>query len=427
MSDVMWGGPPVSTGGDETGEGGKPPLTGLRVVELAHVMAGPVCGRMLADMGADVVKVERVDGGDDSRRFVPPTISGESAAFMMLNRNKRGVAVDLKMEAGREAILRLIDRADVVVENFRSGTMEKLGLGYETLSTRNPGLIYCEISGFGRTGPLAPLGGFDLIAQGYSGLMSVTGEGPGRPPVKCGPPLTDITAGILGAMGVLAAFVHRLRTGRGQRVDTSLFEAGVTQTYWQAAIALATGDSPGPLGSAHPLSAPYQAFETSDGWITVGASSQASWERLPEVVGLPHLREDERFRENSDRMANLDALLALLTPKFREDSTRLWLTRLEEAGIPAGPVASVGDMLAHPQTRARDMVREVEHAVAGTVETLGFPIKFSATPATIRTGAPVLGQHTREVLGELDYTSEEVDAMILAGAVVAWDDPRTGS
>lgn len=420
----MSNGRPVSTGSDETGESGRPPLTGLCVVELAHVMAGPVCGRMLADMGADVVKVERVDGGDDSRRFVPPTINGESAAFMMLNRNKRGIAVDLKTEAGREAVLRLIDRADVVVENFRSGTMEKLGLGYETLVARNPGLIYCEISGFGRTGPLAHLGGFDLIAQGYSGLLSVTGEGPGRPPVKCGPPLTDITAGILGAMGVLAALVHRVQTGRGQRVDTSLFEAGVTQMYWQAAIALATGDSPGPLGSAHPLSSPYQAFETSDGWITLGAASQASWERLPAVVGLPHLSEDERFRENRDRMANLDALLALLTPKFREDSTRRWLTRLQEAGIPAGPVASVGDMLEHPQTRARDMVREVEHAVAGTVETLGFPVKFSETPAMITTGAPVLGQHTREVLGELDYSSEEVDAMLLAGAVVAWDESR---
>lgn len=420
----MSNGRPVSTGSDETGESGRPPLTGLCVVELAHVMAGPVCGRMLADMGADVVKVERVDGGDDSRRFVPPTINGESAAFMMLNRNKRGIAVDLKTEAGREAVLRLIDRADVVVENFRSGTMEKLGLGYETLVARNPGLIYCEISGFGRTGPLAHLGGFDLIAQGYSGLLSVTGEGPGRPPVKCGPPLTDITAGILGAMGVLAALVHRVQTGRGQRVDTSLFEAGVTQMYWQAAIALATGDSPGPLGSAHPLSSPYQAFETSDGWITLGAASQASWERLPAVVGLPHLSEDERFRENRDRMANLDALLALLTPKFREDSTGSWLMRLEEAGIPAGPVASVGDMLEHPQTRARDMVREVEHAVAGTVETLGFPVKFSETPAMITTGAPVLGQHTREVLGELDYSSEEVDAMLLAGAVVAWDESR---
>ncbi len=420
----MSNGRPVSTGSDETGESGRPPLTGLCVVELAHVMAGPVCGRMLADMGADVVKVERVDGGDDSRRFVPPTINGESAAFMMLNRNKRGIAVDLKTEAGREAVLRLIDRADVVVENFRSGTMEKLGLGYETLVARNPGLIYCEISGFGRTGPLAQLGGFDLIAQGYSGLLSVTGEGPGRPPVKCGPPLTDITAGILGAMGVLAALVHRVQTGRGQRVDTSLFEAGVTQMYWQAAIALATGDSPGPLGSAHPLSSPYQAFETSDGWITLGAASQASWERLPAVVGLPHLSEDERFRENRDRMANLDALLALLTPKFREDSTGRWLMRLEEAGIPAGPVASVGEMLEHPQTRARDMVTKVEHAVAGAVETLGFPVKFSETPAMITSGAPVLGQHTREVLGELDYSSEEVEAMILAGAVVAWGDSQ---
>ena len=414
---------PADEGRAVDGGGGQiqPPLAGLRVVELAYVMAGPVCGRMLADMGADVVKVERIDGGDDSRRFVPPTVADQSAAFMMLNRNKRGMAADLKTEAGNAVVRRLIDRSDVVVENFRTGTMERLGLGYDALSATNPGLIYCEISGFGRTGPLAHVGGFDLIAQGYSGLMSVTGEKPGRPPVKCGPPLTDITAGILGAMGVAAAYAHRLRSGKGQRVDTSLFEAGVTLTYWQAAITLATGISPGPLGSAHPLSAPYQAFETADGWITVGASSQASWERLPDVIGLPELAGDERFRANSDRMANLEDLVRVLAPKFREASTADWAHRLADAGIPAGPVASVGDMLEHPQTLARDMVTEVQHAVAGSVRTLGFPVKFSGTPARVNSGAPVLGQHTREILRELDYSADEVEAMIQDGAVAAWD------
>jgi crotonobetainyl-CoA:carnitine CoA-transferase CaiB-like acyl-CoA transferase len=231
----------------------------MRVIELAHIMAGPACGLMLADMGADVIKVERL-AGDDTRRFLPPDIRGESAAFMMMNRNKRGMALDLKHPDGRAALMRLVATADVLIENYRAGTMAGLGLGYETLKERNPALIYCEISGFGRTGPYAERGGFDLIAQGMSGLMSITGEGPGRPPVKVGAPVTDITAGILAAMGVLAAYANRLKTGLGQRVDTSLFEAGIVHTYWQSAIAFATGQSPGPLGSAHPLNAPYQAL-----------------------------------------------------------------------------------------------------------------------------------------------------------------------
>ena len=207
------------------------PLHGIRVIELAHIMAGPACGMMLADMGADVIKVEKVPGGDDTRRSVPPDIDGESAAFMMMNRNKRGIAGDLKSDAGKKIVRRLIDSADVVIENYRKGTMQRLGLSYESLAERNPGLIYCEISGFGRTGPYAQRAGFDLIAQAMSGLMSITGEGPGRAPVKCGAPITDITAGILGAMGVLAAYVHRLQSGRGQRVDTSLFEAGIVHTF----------------------------------------------------------------------------------------------------------------------------------------------------------------------------------------------------
>ena len=252
----------------------KGPLVGMRVLDLAHVMAGPTCGRMLADMGADVVKVEKADGGDDTRRMLPPDIKGESAAYMMMNRNKRGIVLDLKRPLAREALKRLAKTADVLIENYRHDTLDKLGLGYEDLKKINPGLIYCAISGFGRTGPFANQGGYDLIAQGMSGLMSITGEGPGRPPVKVGSPACDITAGILGAMGVCAAYAHKLKTGEGQFVDTSLFEAGITLTYWQSAICLATGVSPGPLGSAHPLNGPYQAFETKDGWINVGASNQ---------------------------------------------------------------------------------------------------------------------------------------------------------
>ena len=322
----------------ERSEPGKPdplagPLAGIRVVELAHIMAGPVCGLMLADLGADVVKVEKLPGGDDSRRFVPPSIGGESAAFMMMNRNKRGIAVDLKTEGGREAVRRLLVRADVVVENYRRGTMERLGLGYETLRRDNPGLVYCEISGFGRTGPYADRGGFDLIAQGMSGLMSITGEGPGRPPVKVGAPVTDVTAGILAAMGVLAAYVRRLGTGEGQRVDTSLFEAGIVHTYWQSAIALATGVSPGPMGSAHPLNAPYQAFATADGWINIGAANQANWLRLVGVLEAPELAEDPRFADNAARMRNLPALVEALAAPLRRRTTAEWPERL-------GPIAA---------------------------------------------------------------------------------------
>lgn len=394
------------------------PLAGLKVIELAHIMAGPVCGRMLADLGAGVVKVERIPGGDPSRGFVPPEVGGESAAFMMLNRNKRGIAVDLKTDGGKEVVRRLARQADVLIENYRAGTLERLGLGYEALRRENPGLILCEISGFGRTGPYADIGGFDLIAQGYSGLMSITGEGPDRPPVKCGPPLTDITAGILGALGVLAAYVHRQATGEGQRVDTSLFEAGITQTYWQSAIALATGASPGPLGSAHPLSAPYQAFETSDGWINVGGSSEETWKRLIEVLGRSELGNDPRFRTNADRTGHLPELVAVLAPRFRTRSTDDWVQTLERAGVPAGPVLTIHEMLEHPQTAARGMVTEVPHTRLGAVKTLGFPTRLTGTPAEVRRGAPVLGEHTQEVLAELGYDDGEVGRLVTIGAVL---------
>lgn len=397
------------------------PLSGLRVIELAHIMAGPVCGLMLADLGADVIKVERVPDGDPARRMVPPTQGSESAAFMMMNRNKRGVAVNLKHGEGQRIARRLLSNADVVIENFRIGTMERFGLSYEVLKEANPKLIYCAISGFGRTGPYAGLGGFDLIAQGYSGLMSVTGEGPDRPRVKCGAPLTDITAGILGAMGILAACVQRTVTGEGQLVDTSLFEAGITQTYWQSAIALATGVAPMPMGTAHPLSAPYESFETADGAVNIGASSDASWERLPEALGLPELSGDPRFKTNADRMKHRAELSALVSAKTRTDTTANWVAALEAAGVPAGPVLDVNEMLRHPQTHARDMVTTVPHRTLGTVHTLGCPVKIGDTRLTPRCGAPILGEHTRDVLKEAGYAEAEIDRLIEDGAAFAPD------
>jgi crotonobetainyl-CoA:carnitine CoA-transferase CaiB-like acyl-CoA transferase len=398
------------------------PLAGLKVIELAHIMAGPVCGLMLADMGADVIKLEKHPGGDDSRRFLPPDIAGESAAFMMMNRNKRGIAVDLKSEDGKAVARRLLERADVVIENYRRGTMTRLGLSYDSLAAANPGLIYCEISGFGRSGPYAERGGFDLIAQGMSGLMSVTGEGHGRPPVKVGAPVTDITAGILGAMGVAAAYAERLKTGRGQRVDTSLFEAGIVHTYWASAITFATGRPPGPMGSAHPLNAPYQAFRTADGWITVGAANQTNWLRLVEVLGVRELAEDPRFQENADRMANLPALIDALAPHFAARPAADWLARLEAAGVPAGPVLDIAEMHRDPQTLARDMVVSVEHSRLGPVQTIGLPVKFSGTPGGVRRAAPLYGEHSREVLAEFGFAAAEIERLLAAGAVAAADD-----
>jgi crotonobetainyl-CoA:carnitine CoA-transferase CaiB-like acyl-CoA transferase len=393
------------------------PLDGVKVVELSHVMAGPVCGLMLADMGADVVKVERMPNGDDTRRTVPPKVGDESAAFMMMNRNKRGIAVDLKSESGKKVLHRLLEGADVLTENYSYGALDRLGFGFAALNESYPRLIYCSISGFGRSGPYAARGGFDLIAQGMSGLMSITGEGPGRPPVKVGAPITDITSGIIAAMGILAALHARTQTGKGQFVDTSLFEAGIVQTYWQSAIALATGNAPGPMGSAHPLNAPYEAFETSDGWINLGAANQATWLRTVELLGRRDLAEDVRFREASGRLINRIALARELGVEFKKRTSAEWLAALEQAKVPAGPVFDVLQMHADPQTRARDMIVEVNHSTAGTIRTLGAPVKFSATPGGVHRSAPIYGEHTKEVLLANGFSIAEIEQMAASGAI----------
>jgi crotonobetainyl-CoA:carnitine CoA-transferase CaiB-like acyl-CoA transferase len=392
------------------------PLAGIKVIELAQIMAGPTCGMLLADMGADVIKVEKLPGGDDTRSYSEPSIAGESAAFMMLNRNKRGMAVNLKHPSGLEVVKRLLADADVVTENYRKGTLEKLGLGYEVLQQLNPRLVYCAVSGYGRTGPYADKGGFDLIAQGFAGLMSVTGE-PGGPPVKSGTSIADINAGIFAALGIVSALLARATTGRGQMVETSLMEAAIQQTYWQSAIYFATGVNPGPSGSAHILTAPYQAFPTADGWINLGGANQANWERIVKAIGRPELAADPRFVTNGDRMRNLAQLTPLIAERLRTRTSAEWIQDFEAAGVPVGPVNRIGDMLADPQVAAREMVVEVEHPRAGRVKALGFPVKFSETAADVKRPAPMLGQHTDEILATLGYSPADIARFRSEGAV----------
>jgi crotonobetainyl-CoA:carnitine CoA-transferase CaiB-like acyl-CoA transferase len=392
-------------------------LHGVQVVELAQIMAGPTCGLMLADLGADVIKVEKLPAGDDTRAYHDPAIRGEPASFMILNRNKRSLAVDLKTPGGLEVVKRLLAGADVVIENYRKDTLDRLGLGWEVLSRLNPRLVYCAISGYGRTGPYADKGGFDLIAQGFAGIMSITGE-PGGPPAKAGTSIADINAGILASLGIVAALLARATTGRGQRVETSLMEAAVQQTYWQSALFFATGVNAGPTGSAHILTAPYQAFATQDGWINLGGANQANWERIARVIGRPELAADPRFATNAGRMRHRDELVALIAERLRERPSAAWVAEFEAAGVPVGPVNRIGDMLADPQVAAREMVIEVDHPRAGRTRALGMPIKLSDARADMTRPAPLFGQHSREVLDQLGYSAAEIEALQRAGAVL---------
>jgi crotonobetainyl-CoA:carnitine CoA-transferase CaiB-like acyl-CoA transferase len=386
------------------------PLSGIRVIDLSQVMAGPFCTMLLADMGADVVKVEAPESGDPSRRMDPITPSGESGAFLSVNRNKRSVAIDLKTESGLDVLRQLVEEADLFVENFRPGVTRRLGVDYESLSQSNPRLVYCSISGFGQTGPYSHRGGFDLIAQGMSGLMSVTGV-PGGDPVKCGIPVTDLGAGLFAVYGILVALIARGATGQGQLVDTSLFEAGLGLGIWEATEYFYTGRTPRPTGSAHRLSAPYQAFKTSDGYVTVGADGARHWPQFCEIIGQEALIDDARFRTNSERLVNLAELAALIELQTVQQTTAYWLERLEEAGVPAGRINSVPEALGDPQAEARGMVIDVVHPRAGATKALGPVVKLSATPAAVRRPAPTLGQHTDEILAELGLASAHLRSL----------------
>jgi len=390
-------------------------LDGLRVLDQTQVMAGPFCAMLLGDMGADVVKIEP-PGGESMRGGELEQAPGVSASFLAVNRNKRGIVLDLKRPEGVAILKKLAATADVLVENYRPGVAARLGVDYATLAALNPRLVYCSISGFGQTGPYAQRGGFDLIAQGMSGIMSATGT-EGGPPVKVGVPITDLGAGLFGLMGILAALRARRVTGRGQLVDTSLFEAGLALSAWEATEYWYTGENPRPLGTAHRLNAPYQAFRASDGWFTVGAANERLWPRFAGLLGLEHLVGDPRFARPAPRLANRAALEELVEAVTAGKPRGHWLALCEEAGIPAGPIYSVPEALADPHALARGMVQELEHPQAGRVKALGNPVKLSRSPATLRKAAPCLGEDTDAVLREAGYTPGAIAALRAAGVV----------
>lgn len=378
-------------------------LQHLLVLDLTSFLSGPYCTMLLADHGADVIKIEPPSG--DSARNMPPFVNGESAPFMTWNRNKRSVVMDLKQEADRAALWEMIDRADVLVENYRTGVLARLGFGWDVLHARNPRLILASISGFGQTGPYSSRGGFDLITQAMSGLMSTNGPADGDPfrlPIA----ISDVTAGMFLAFGVMTAIEARHRTGLGQHVETSLLEAATSLAVYESAHYFATGTRPARIGQAHRGSSPYQCFATADGHITIGASQQHFYVKLCEIVGLPELADDPRFGNVASRVAHNDELVGLLTEPLRTQPSAYWLARLEAAGIPAGPVMHYDEVFTDPHILARDMVAKTEHPVTGTFHTLGVTVKLSETPGAVRLAAPRLGEHTEAVLGRRREAAE---------------------
>ncbi len=376
-------------------------LSGIRVLDLTQVMAGPFCTMLLADLGADVLKIELPGVGDQTRQsWGRPEPGSDSPAFYALNRNKRSVALDLRDEHDRAAFFTLVQTADVVVENFRPGVTARLGIDYDTLAAENPSLVYASISGFGQTGPYAQRPGYDLIAQGMAGAISITGE-PGGAPVKCGLPVGDLGAGVFCATAILAAYIHRVRTGEGQYVETSLYEAVLAMGVWESTEYWATGQVPRRLGSANRMTAPYQVLATRDGYLTVGANNERLWQRLCTGLDRPELLDDPRFRTNADRMDRRAELVETLEVTLRGRDTDEWVEHLLAAGVPCGPILDYGQILdGDPHAAARGMVQHMEHPRAGTLPVLGSPMKLYRTPVTIRRPPPLLGEHTDEVLAE---------------------------
>ena len=386
------------------------PLEGFRVLDLTRFLAGPYCTMVLAELGADVIKVERFPEGDDSRRLAPKA-NGESYPFAMPNRSKRSVAVDLKNAVGRDLFLHLARDADLVVENFRPGVVQRLGVDYEAVKAVREDILYCSISGFGQTGPYRDRAGFDIMAQGITGFMRMTGH-PGGRPAKVGIAINDIAAGVTAVYSILAAEMVRQRSGQGQYIDISLVDAGLAWTVWESGAYFGSGEVPQATGTRHRRSTPYQAYRTADGYVTIGANNQRLWERLAtDVLGRPEWLEDPRFLTLPDRLEHIDELEREIEAVTTTRTTEDWILHLERAGVPGGPVLSYDEALSDPHVQERGMVVELDHPIIGPMRTIGTPAKFSHTDYTVRGPAPWLGQHTTDVLRESGISEEEIERM----------------
>ena len=393
----------------------RPPLADVRVLEVGNYMAGPFCGMQLADLGAEVIKIEQPDGGDQVR-LAGPFLDGESSAFVRLNRNKRSLVLDLKSSSGKEVFRRLVRTADVVVENLRPGTMRDLGLDYALLAELNPGLVYVAASGWGQDGPLSPLAGLDIMAQARSGLMSITGT-PGGDPVKVGVPVCDLVCALYGALAAVSALRARERTGRGQYIDVCLLEAGVSLGVWEAGKYFATGEIPEPLGSAHQVNAPYQAVRAQDGWFTIGATSTRNWAAFCAAVGLEKLMADPRYADTNTRHANREALIAEIEDLTRTRPKAHWIALLEDAGVPCAPIQHYGQVFTDPHLLARGFFWEAPHPTLGSVRQLGSPMRFSQTPVRRDKAGPLFGEDSEAVAGSLGYSEQEVAALVAQGVI----------
>jgi crotonobetainyl-CoA:carnitine CoA-transferase CaiB-like acyl-CoA transferase len=392
------------------------PLEGIRIIDLTRILAGPYCTQALADAGADVIKVEEPSKGDDTRGWGPPFVNGESVYFLSVNRGKRGIALDLKDARGREVLWRLLDGADVLIENFRPGTLDRLGFSYENVRERNPRIVYASVSGYGPDGPWGGRPGYDAVIQGEGGLMSLTGF-PDGPPTRVGASIADVLAGMTAFQGIALALLRRTRTGEGGRVDVSLLESLLPTLAYHASTYLLTGAVPRRLGNRHPSLAPYETFEAADGPVVLAVGSESLWRLLCRSMGEPELAEDPRFRTNALRVSNYDALRAHLSARFKTRNVDEWLAHWEKAGIPCGRVRTVAEALDMPQVDARGLLVDVDHPVAGRGRYVGSPIHLSDAARSSRRPPPSLGQHTAEVLGELGLGVAEIAALREGGII----------
>lgn len=393
------------------------PLDGVRVLDLTRVLSGPYCTMLLGDLGAEVIKVERPGEGDDTRAFAPPFQGDQAAYFLSINRNKKSVTLDMKGERGKEILWRLVEKSDVLVENFRPGAVERLGFGYETVRARRPALIYCSISGFGDSGPQKDRAGYDVIVQGEAGIMDLTGPRDG-PPHKVGTSIADLVSGLTAAQGILAALYRAKSSGCGQKVHISMYEAVAALLTFNASIYFATGNSPRRRGNEHATIVPYETFEVSDGWINLGVANDDIWRRFCAAVGMADLATDRRFATAPDRVRNRDALLPIIRAMFKDRPRDEWLKRFDDSGVPCGAIRTVAEVCDSEVLHARDMIAEMSHASAGTVKGIKSAIHLSETFLDTYSAPPKLGQHTQEVLTDLlGYTNDEVDVLAREGTV----------